>query len=87
MGVQTRLIEYLIKFECSAWMNPFNQKVCFHCFSSTQSTHLSEVGLAFAKHMVKFNDMTTDLKNVVFLRETLNKILVQTDIFSEARRS
>ena len=44
---QIKLIEYLIRFECSATQFPLNQKLVFHCFFSAFAQRLESVGLKF----------------------------------------
>jgi len=47
VAIQTRLMEYLMKFEVSASQSPYNQKLVFHCFFSNLSQRLEAIGLAF----------------------------------------
>lgn len=68
--MQVKLIEYLIKFECSASQGPLNQKLVYHCFFSSIAATLENIGLIFIskelfyntslEHMIRFNDLTTD---------------------------
>lgn len=51
-NMQVKLIEYLIKFECSAQQHPLNQKLVYHCFFSTLAQQLEKIGLQFIS---KFN--------------------------------
>ena len=45
--MQEKVIEYLIKFECSALQHPLTQKLVYHCIFSQNANRLEKIGLLF----------------------------------------
>eukprot|EP00347_Sterkiella_histriomuscorum_P023653 403333856 len=82
--LQSKLIEYLIKFECSASQHPLNQKLVFHCLFSAYQQSLEKIGLSFIVHMIKYNDLSKE-STVNFLKQTLQKVLNDPNFTDDSR--